>query len=147
VADEIIEDNRLVDPLRSQARLARRNLLILSVIGLAVSKVGLVPTKVAALGIEFNTSNQQSFTYLVAGLTVYFMLAFSVHGLTDYVRWKQHNKQNRLYFQSYAVRSGIGFWFYQFANVVAIIRTAFEFLVPVVIGGLACYWLAIAAQI
>lgn len=141
MADEIVEDNRLIEPLRVQSRLARRNLLISSVIGFLVSKGGLVPTKISALGIELSKPNQQAFTYLIAAIVIYFTIAFIVYGLSDYVRWKQHNKQNKLYFALYAIRAGIGFKSYHFAGLVAFLRTIFELLFPLVVGVTACYWL------
>lgn len=147
MADEIIEDNRLIDPLRPQSRLSRRNLLVSSVIGFLVSKGGLVPTKLSALGIEFSKPNQEAFTYLVAAIVIYFITEFTVHGLADYVRWKQHNQQNKHYFAIHALKNGMGFKTYHFAGFVSFLRTMLEFVSPLIVGVAACYSLVVSIKI
>ncbi|MDO6446255.1 hypothetical protein Q4493_10775 [Colwellia sp. 1_MG-2023] len=47
-----------------------------SVIGVVLTKVGLVPTKISAFGVEFSSSNQNALMLLLASAIGYFQLAF-----------------------------------------------------------------------
>jgi hypothetical protein len=51
---------RLRDPLGEVARKERRALLGVSAVGIVIVKSGLVPSKVTALGIKFNQTDQRS---------------------------------------------------------------------------------------
>ncbi len=56
---------QLRDPLNTTTRNARRNLLVASIVGIMIAKVGLFHTKFTALGIEFTTSNQHALVVLL----------------------------------------------------------------------------------
>lgn len=77
------------DPLTETTRRERRALLGLSILGLALAKVPLVPEKFAMLGIEFAKLNQATFIGLYALVVGYFLVAFCVYALTDYIAWKR----------------------------------------------------------
>ena len=81
----------LADPLSDVTRKERRNVLIASTVALSVVLMGLIPSKVSALGIELGAPAQKSFLVLVAALVLYFLLAFVIYGLTDlFVRISAH---------------------------------------------------------
>lgn len=75
------------DPLTDRARKARSWLLLCALLGLAVTQVGLLPTKVAALGLEFSTANRSSIVLLLAVVTAYFFVTFTVYAIADYAAW------------------------------------------------------------
>ena len=80
------------DPLSEVTRKERRALLGVSLLGLALVKVPLVPTKLSALGVEFADLNQKTFVVLYSLVVVYFLLAFLIYGLTDLVAWSRIEK-------------------------------------------------------
>ncbi len=49
------------DPLTEVTRKERRMLLFVSVVSVLIVKAGLIPKKISALGIEFNSTNQEGF--------------------------------------------------------------------------------------
>jgi len=76
------------DPLSEVTRKERRFLLGVCVIGITVVKTGLLPTKISALGIEFGTSDQKSLMLVFFLVTIYFLAAFVIYGLTDFFAWR-----------------------------------------------------------
>lgn len=77
----------LGDPLSEEARKERRNLLGLSAVGIAIAKIGLLPTKIAALGIEFNAASRPLLMKAFAGVVAYFLAAFIIYSSADFVCW------------------------------------------------------------
>jgi hypothetical protein len=73
----------LSDPLGKVARQERNRLLVTSLIGLAVAKAHILPTKISSLGIDFSGANQRAFVVLLALAVLYFLLAFAIYGLMD----------------------------------------------------------------
>src|SRR2546423_1716731 len=82
----------LFDPLSDVARKERRNLLIASTVGILVATTGLVPTRLSTLGIEFSPPEQTYFVILMAGVIAYFVIAFVVYGVSDFLI--SHNKRH-----------------------------------------------------
>lgn len=58
----------LSDPLSELTRKERRNLLIASTVGIAVAKIGIIPEKISALGIDFSSSNKGALLLLLIGV-------------------------------------------------------------------------------
>jgi hypothetical protein len=79
---------RVRDPLSEVTRKERRLLLGVSVIGLALTKIGLIPEKISSLGLEFTAVNQKSLLYLVAIIVAYFLAAFAIYSATDLIAWR-----------------------------------------------------------
>jgi len=77
------------DPLSEVTRRERRALLGLSMLGLALVKVPLIPSKVAAFGIEFTELNRQNFALMYALVVAFFLIAFLVYSLSDFVAWRR----------------------------------------------------------
>lgn len=79
----------LGDPLSDITRKERRNLLLASSIGLFVTWTGSIPTKVAPLGIELSEFNQQYFLILLSIVVGYFLVAFILYGIADFLVWQE----------------------------------------------------------
>jgi len=79
---------RLKVPLGSVAIANRKQLLLFSVLSLIVTVVGVMPTKVSMLGIEFDASNQRAFLVLLTLGVVYYLVSFVVSMLSDLMSWK-----------------------------------------------------------
>ncbi|EKA7394217.1 TPA: hypothetical protein ACN36B_004535 [Vibrio parahaemolyticus] len=80
--------NRLREPLNETTRKARRNLLAASVLGIVTAKVGLVPTKVSAFGVEFSSSNIEALMTLLALSITYFLVTFIVYIVSELQGWQ-----------------------------------------------------------
>jgi hypothetical protein len=81
-------DIRVQDPLSSVTRNERKMLLFVSAIGITMVKIGLVPDKITALGIEFSQTNQLSLMILLVVINIYFLAAFLSYASSDYAAWK-----------------------------------------------------------
>ncbi|MCV3263256.1 hypothetical protein OGZ01_11305 [Vibrio harveyi] len=80
--------DRLREPLNETTRKARRNLLAASVLGIVTSKVGLVPTKISAFGVEFSSSNLEALMTLLALSIGYFLITFVVYITSELQGWQ-----------------------------------------------------------
>lgn len=76
----------LRDPLREITRRERRLLLVMSFIAVAVAQTGLIPTKIEALGIAVEKTDQRAFLLLVAVLIGYLLVTFVIYATSDFVR-------------------------------------------------------------
>lgn len=157
----------LEDPLSEISRRERKFLLATSFVGIAVVKVGIVPQKISALGVEFEGTNQSAFLYLTSTLIVYFLVAFVIYAASDFILWRS----NVLRFRAENIRkfyefienpksfpggnspfqseiddasSRVYFWT-KMAPHAAVIRAIFEFLLPVMFSAYAIYTLVDAA--
>jgi len=78
----------LKDPLSEVTRRERRALLALSTLCYVIARVGLVPTKISALGIDFNHSDQKTLFRILAGILVYLIVAFVIYASADFIAWR-----------------------------------------------------------
>ncbi|HLA13636.1 MAG TPA: hypothetical protein VJZ25_01310 [Gemmatimonadaceae bacterium] len=83
-----MSDILLRDPLSDVSRRERRSLLGVSAIAVAIVKTGLVPTKIAALGIEFSSADRASLFKVLAAVVLYFLVAFILYGASDFLAWR-----------------------------------------------------------
>jgi len=79
--------DRLKDPLTETARKVRRNLLAASVVGIVIVKVGLVPNKVSAFGIDFTQANQEALLQLIAAVIAFYSATFLVYVASELTAW------------------------------------------------------------
>ena len=93
--DSVIQ-TRLRDPLSEVTRKERRNLLAVSVIGIVIDKIGLVPTKITALGIEFSQSDKSGLLAVLAVIIFYFLLAFLIYCISDLAAWAAAERESEL---------------------------------------------------
>jgi hypothetical protein len=77
------------DPLSEVTRRERRALLGTSMLGLALVEIPLIPLKLAAFGIEFSEVNRERFAAMYALVVLYFLVAFVVYALSDFVAWRR----------------------------------------------------------
>lgn len=79
---------KVIDPLSEVTRRERRSLLGVSALSIAMSITHLIPTKISALGVEFPPTEQGLFLLVVAGVVIFYLLAFIVYAWADYINWK-----------------------------------------------------------
>jgi hypothetical protein len=79
---------RLQDPLSEVTRKERRALLAASTVTIVVTKTGLIPSKIEALGISFSPGDQHSLLLVLGAVVLYFLVAFITYGLSDFLAWK-----------------------------------------------------------
>ena len=92
--DVLTKDLVLYDPLSETTRKERTALLGLSMLGIALVKVPLVPEKIAFLGVEFGRVQQATFARLFALVVIYYLLAFTIYAFTDYIAWRRREVIN-----------------------------------------------------
>lgn len=73
------------DPLSPVTRKERLYLLAVSMIGIAMVRTGLVPSKIATFGIELDSPNRNALLFLLALVTIYFLAAFVIYAASDYI--------------------------------------------------------------
>ncbi len=79
----------LVEEIFSQgSQKSKRALLILSLLSFAITKGGLLPTSINALGIELSISNIKFILYLLIATMIYLLFSFCFSALSDYLKWK-----------------------------------------------------------
>lgn len=77
----------LKDALSEVTRKERLYLLGVSFIGITIEKTGLVPSRIAALGIEFEQADQNTLLLLFGLVILYFFVAFIIYGVSDVLAW------------------------------------------------------------
>ena len=78
----------LKDPLTGTTRRMRTSLLGSSVLGVVIAKTGLVPSRIADLGIEFTADHRASLILIALLAVIYFLVAFVLYALSDFSRWQ-----------------------------------------------------------
>jgi hypothetical protein len=78
----------LRDPLSENTRKERRFLLLVSFIAVAVAQIGLIPTKIEALGIAVEKTDQKALLLLLTVLVAYFLITFIIYATMDFVRFR-----------------------------------------------------------
>lgn len=78
----------LKDPLSEASRKERRILLGISLLSFMVVEIGLIPTKIQALGIVLTVANQNAFCKIMVAVLVYYIFAFVIYGLVDFFAWR-----------------------------------------------------------
>ena len=94
MADLLTKDLIAYDPLSETTRKERTALLGLSILGVALVKVPLVPEKFAVFGVDFAKVNQSTFVSLYALVIGYYLVAFAIYAVTDYIAWRRQEVIN-----------------------------------------------------
>jgi hypothetical protein len=148
----------LGDPLSEVTRRERRMLLGVSVLSIFIAKTGLVPEKISALGVELAKTDQKAFLGIMVFVVLYFVTAFIVYGLTDFLAWMlsynlgakaalqmsigQVDQKIRGIEEEPIIRAPNS-WFYpwlrRLTTPLSLVRAGFEFVLPLVVGGYAVY--------
>ena len=132
-------------------------MLSLSILGIALVKTGLVPTKISALGVDFSQANQKSIFMILALIVIYFPVAFVIYAATDFIAWRLAFRsaaitlKERRMQRDIAKREGDnelelvrldpegwtrlpGRFAHRLSGVSSLVRAAFEFVLPIVVG-------------
>lgn len=139
-------DPRLIDLLSANTKSARRNLLISCVVGVSVAKVGLIPTKISALGIEFSNINKANFSYLVMSACAYFLATFIGYAAIDFVKRNSFIKIKLLAYGIKASVHGLGAGTNRLHALAAKIFIFIDYIAPTIIASFTIYWLYVAAK-
>ena len=142
----------LADPLSDATRKERRNLLIVSMAGILVVKMNLVPSRLSTLGIEFASPAQSSFIVLVAVVVFYFIIAFLAYGVSDlfvcYKKYLDYLVASQIQFESWSQEDQEKYdelytsipratWLYLWSKPVFFFRIFFEFVIPLLAGAIS----------
>jgi hypothetical protein len=84
-ADPTAADVLVRDPLTPVTRKERLYFPAVSMIGIAMVRTGLVPSKIATFGIELDKPNRNALLFLLALVTIYFFAAFVIYAAADYI--------------------------------------------------------------
>lgn len=79
---------RLQDPLSEVTRNERKVLLGISAIGIVIAHSGLVPSKISALGVDFDHADQTALLQMLSAIVMYFLVAFIIYASSDLVTWR-----------------------------------------------------------
>jgi hypothetical protein len=71
------------------AKKDRKALLGLSFTGYAIIDINIIPTKIDSLGIVFSPDNKEAIPNVLAVLIGYFLIAFLVHSLSDFISYRR----------------------------------------------------------
>jgi hypothetical protein len=137
----------LGDPLSKETRTERRSLLGASAIGIVIVKTGLVPSKISALGIEFNQTDQRSLLLAIAAVVLYFLTAFLIYAGSDFLVWRltirnalKNRFAQRLKSGTHELEQELGKRFrghaflFAMSTPMSVLRGIFEFGLPIVIS-------------
>jgi hypothetical protein len=79
----------LKDPLLETTRRERTSLLGAATVGVLFAHTGLVPQEISVLGIQFSPLERLAWCMILALIVCYFLVAFSLYCVTDYVSWRR----------------------------------------------------------
>lgn len=158
MSDENNKDLLLGDPLSEVTRKERRMLLAISMIGITLVKMGLIPTKISTLGIEFEKTNQQSLLNIIALIVIYFLAAFFIYAIADFLAWRKSIRNKKINIELESIEKElinpqlfheqkermvkISSWRntpVSLTKPVSVLRAIFEFLLPIVVGIYSSY--------
>ncbi|WP_114982438.1 hypothetical protein [Idiomarina sp. 017G] len=125
-----------------------------SVIGVVLTKVGLVPSKISAFGVEFTSSNQRALMIVLAAAIAYFAVSFMVYVYSELTAWKiviaskeieeiKEQSKNESY-QIFGVDEDEKFRqhlreIYSRSKPTFYIRLGVELLIPIAFAGYSCF--------
>ena len=126
---------RLEDALSPSTRAKRRLLLVASTISLIIILLGILPTKIEALGIVFESSKKRDLLLLLAAVNLYALIGFFLYAWAD------------LHLQARIQSNAITGYVHEFVKGKAsslesanyFIRFAFDFIIPLGYGVYALY--------
>ena len=76
-------ESKLQDPFCENTKKQKKNLLVFSVVGIAVAKAEIFPSQISALGVKFDQTDAGSLVNLLIGIIVYFLIIFVVCILSE----------------------------------------------------------------
>jgi hypothetical protein len=151
---------RVRDPLSEVTRAERKTLLGISAIAIVIARSGFVPSKISALGINFDRADQRALLSALSLIVLYFIVAFAIYATSDLVAWRvayhhalqeraaelvklsTEDKVRKFNVQQQAPLTGRT-WS-RASRHMSVVRAFFEFAVPLVVGLFAIVFLALA---
>ena len=145
---------RATNPLSTITRKNRIGLLASSLIAILFVQAGLVPTKLSVFGTQFENWNNTSLITINLFVSIYYLLAFAVGGISDLMAYKMQifvadTEDDKIYeelLQREAdeelteqdkiliYRHKTHRWIFRASNPIAYLRLLVEFLLPVVVA-------------
>ncbi len=150
-----IKDWRVSDPLSEVTRKERRLLLAVSVLAFFMAKTGAIPSKISTLGIEFESSDQRFFLYVLVASVAYLTIVFIAYAMSDFIAWRKailmHDiKDHEDFFDELRKQPGNSYEteldrfkedayrrnrsIFRMTVPVSIVRAIIEFLLPIFVG-------------
>jgi hypothetical protein len=83
-----VERIKVANPLSDETRGARKALLGISAASIAIVHLGLLPTRISALGIDFSATDRSVLLIILALITIYFLIEFIIYAAADFVAWR-----------------------------------------------------------
>lgn len=155
IRKDSVSEIRVKDFLSDVSRKERRYLLLASALGIIIVKLGLVPSRITSIGIEFSETNKESLLLIIATGIIYFIFAFFIYALSDFISWRIEfnktrldalddrratKKENREYDEHYVTYNRLYRLVY-FSRPVSVTRVFFDFILPIMISVYALYLL------
>ncbi|NLQ18260.1 hypothetical protein HGG82_11580 [Marinomonas sp. M1K-6] len=85
---------RLKEPFTETTRKVRNHLMAAGTIGVLVADVGIIPSKISALGIEFTNIEQSNLLKLLLAIMIYYIVTFSIYSLSELSSSKLSESEN-----------------------------------------------------
>jgi hypothetical protein len=75
--------NILKEPFTETTRKVRNHLMVAGLISILVADVGLIPSKIDTLGIEFTGVEQANLLKLLLAIMIYYVVSFSIYSISE----------------------------------------------------------------
>ena len=126
---------RLEDALSPSTRAKRRLLLVASTLSLIIILLGILPTKIEALGIIFESTRERDLLILLALVNLYALIGFLLYGWADiHLQARIQSNANTGYVHEFVKGQAS-----TLESLNYFIRFSFDFIVPTVYGGYALF--------
>ena len=126
---------RLEDALSASTRGKRRLLLVTSTISLVIILLGVLPTKIEALGIVFESAKEKELLLLLAAVNCYALVGFLLYAWADmHLQARIQSNANTGYVHEFVKGRAS-----TLESLNYFIRFAFDFIVPLGYGTYALY--------
>lgn len=142
----------LADPLSPISRNERRNLLAASFVASLLSITHAYPKSITSLGINIETVDQDYFIWASIVVVSYFLVAFSLYSLADYMRVRalryEYDKAVHREIENWTYEEQVHLdeiqevignvnWVYRHSDRFLSLRFVFEFIFPLLCGVVA----------
>jgi hypothetical protein len=84
-----VSNIKLSEPTKKE----RRALLGVSLIIIAISRIGLLPSKISAIGIEFNQTDQHILLWILIIINGYFLFGWLINVYNDFYSWRKNENE------------------------------------------------------
>ena len=149
---------RIRDPLSEVTRKERRFLLGMCIICIGIIEIGIVPTKISALGVDFSPTTQKSLLMILASIVGYFLIAFSIYAASDFLAWRiafhqavrdslklraeeemstdirERTRKEKLLLDEMLILGRPNFAWASAYKPISLSRAIFDFVIPVLLG-------------